>query len=58
MYITTISQDNFLSNEYRIIVDFRNQINHGYFAIDENIVWEVITEYILDFKRELLKIIL
>jgi len=47
----------FLNKEHRIIVDFRNQINHGYFAIDENIVWEVITEYILKFRIELLKII-
>ena len=47
----------FLSKEYIIIVDFRNQINHGYFAIDENIVWEVITEYILEFRLELLKVI-
>lgn len=46
-----------LDKEHRIIVDFRNQINHGYFAIDENIVWEVINSYILEFRLELMKII-
>ena len=28
--------------KYRRIVDFRNQINHAYFGIDENIVWDVV----------------
>lgn len=39
---------------YRRIVDFRNQIIHGYFGIDENIVFELIKEklvlYINDLK--------
>ncbi len=30
------------SREKRRIIDFRNQISHGYFGIDENIVWDVI----------------
>jgi len=46
-----------LDQEYRIIVDFRNQINHGYFGIDENVVWEVIDSYLFTFKIELIKII-
>ncbi len=32
-----------MGREYRRIVDFRNQIVHGYFGIDEEIVWSVIT---------------
>jgi len=38
-----------LDSEYRMIVDFRNQIIHGYFGINENIVWEVVTELLDDF---------
>lgn len=34
---------NFIEDEYQTIVDFRNHIVHGYFGIDENIVWEVVT---------------
>ncbi len=48
---------NFLNQEYRVIVDFRNQINHGYFGIDENIVWEVITSYLKEFRMALFDII-
>jgi uncharacterized protein with HEPN domain len=34
--------ESFLEDKkYRRIVDFRNQINHGYFGIDEDIVWDV-----------------
>ncbi|MGE4456496.1 MAG: DUF86 domain-containing protein [Arcobacteraceae bacterium] len=33
---------NTISSEYRRIVDFRNQISHAYFGIDEDIVWDVI----------------
>jgi uncharacterized protein with HEPN domain len=29
---------------YRRIVDFRNQISHAYFGIDENIIWEIIND--------------
>ena len=38
-----------LDTQYRMIVDFRNQIIHGYFGINENIVWEVVTELLGDF---------
>jgi len=38
-----------LDSQYRMIVDFRNQIVHGYFGIDENIVWEVVTELLDNF---------
>ncbi len=31
------------NKEYRKIVDFRNVITHAYFGIDEDEVWEVVT---------------
>jgi len=37
-----ILKNNYLDNSYRRIVDFRNQIVHGYFGTDHNIVWQVI----------------
>ncbi len=48
---------NMLNKEYRIIVDFRNQITHGYFGVDENIVWEVVNNYLDEFRLELLNMI-
>jgi uncharacterized protein with HEPN domain len=47
----------FLDQEYRIIVDFRNQISHGYFGVNENIVWDVIQNYLQRFLQELFQII-
>lgn len=38
---------------YRRIVDFRNQINHAYFGIDENIVWDVVTGKLNSYKSDL-----
>ena len=38
-----------LNKNYRIIVDFRNKIIHGYFGIDEVIVWDVIKNYLPEF---------
>ncbi len=42
-------QENILAPQFRMIVDFRNQIAHGYFGIDEEIVWEVATILLEDF---------
>ncbi|MEA3331187.1 MAG: HepT-like ribonuclease domain-containing protein [Campylobacterota bacterium] len=45
---------NVINIKHRRIVDFRNQIIHGYFGIDEDIVFEVIRNklvlYITDLK--------
>lgn len=43
--------------KYRRIVDFRNQINHGYFGIDEAIVWDVITSKINEYENDLNNVI-
>jgi len=51
---------NFILNDkkYRRIVDFRNQINHGYFGIDEEIVWDVVNNKLYDYENDLNKIII
>lgn len=46
-----------LKSEYRRIVDFRNQISHGYFGIDEEIVWDVIVHKLPEYKAELVTIV-
>ena len=46
-------QNNFLDSKHRIIVDFRNKIIHGYFGIDEVIVWDVIQNFLPEFMNEL-----
>ena len=46
------------NKRYRKIVDFRNTIIHGYFGIDEDEVWSVITEKLTPFSKELKHIII
>lgn len=50
-----ILKNGLIDETYRRIVDFRNQITHGYFGIDEEIVWEVATKkldaYILELEQ-------
>jgi uncharacterized protein with HEPN domain len=41
------------NKKYRKIVDFRNAIVHGYFGIDEDEVWFVISEKLKPFENEL-----
>jgi uncharacterized protein with HEPN domain len=38
-----------IDDSYRIVVDFRNRIVHGYFGIDPDIVWDVITTHLSRF---------
>lgn len=45
-----------IDEKYRRIVDFRNQIIHGYFGIDEEIVWDVITNKLEPFSDDLKKV--
>ena len=35
-------KDKLLTKDYQIVVDFRNQITHEYFGIDQDIVWATI----------------
>ena len=46
-----------LDKNYRRIVDFRNQISHGYFGINEEIVFDVIKNKIPQYEDDLLNII-
>jgi len=49
--------DELISGDNRRIVDFRNQISHGYFGIDENIVWDVIKNKLIIYKKELISVV-
>lgn len=51
-------KNNLLPKEYQQIVSFRNHIVHGYFGIDENIVWEVIYTLLDKFLDELKTLVL
>jgi uncharacterized protein with HEPN domain len=46
------------NKQYRKIVDFRNIILHGYFGIDEEEVWSVVTNKLSLFQQELKNIII
>ena len=43
-----------LDSSYSRIVDFRNQIVHAYFGIDEEIVWNVIKDKIPRLNNDIL----
>ncbi len=55
--IKHLLNDNILPKYYRRVVDFRNQINHAYFGIDENIVWDVIQNKIPQLYNDLKQIV-
>jgi uncharacterized protein with HEPN domain len=46
------------NKKYRKIVDFRNTIVHGYFGIDEDEVWSVVTHKLTPLYNELKNIII
>lgn len=48
---------NIIDNEYRRIVDFRNIIVHGYFGIDHEIVWDIISSKLKNYNTDLSNII-
>ena len=49
--------ENLLDTDYRRVVDFRNSIMHGYFGIEQNIVWEIIHRKLGDLKIIILELI-
>ena len=53
----TLLNHKLLDTQYRRIVDFRNQIAHGYFGIDENIVWEILKHKLPLYESDLKEII-
>ena len=46
-----------LDEEYKRVVDFRNHIVHGYFGIDEEIVWEVVNGLLDKYITDLYQVI-
>ena len=52
-----ILERDYLDNSHRRIVNFRNQIVHGYFGIDHNIVWQVIEDKLGKLKKELVNVV-
>jgi len=55
---TLIKSEILENKKYRKIVDFRNIIIHGYFGIDEDEVWSVVTDKLTPFCKELTNIII
>lgn len=43
-------RDKLLQSQYQEVVDFRNQITHEYFGIDQDIVWTIINVDLDDFE--------
>ena len=50
-------KNDFIDKQYQSIVDFRNHIVHGYFGVDENIVWEVVIDLLEPFTQKLLNVV-
>lgn len=51
--VNTLIKMEVLDNQFRRIVDFRNQIIHAYFGIDEEIVWAVVSQKLPQLLDEL-----
>ena len=51
----TLIQNDFLSQDYQIIVDFRNQIAHKYFGIEPEILWKIIHKDLPIFEQVILQ---
>ncbi len=50
-------RDKLVENSYQRIVDFRNQITHEYFGIDQDIVWGIINQKLTSFEQTILGLI-
>lgn len=50
-------RDKLIETNYRSIVDFRNQISHEYFGIDQDIVWAIIHQKLEPFERDIIDLI-
>ncbi len=51
-------RDQLLEKNYQEVVDFRNQIIHAYFGIDQDIVWEIINNDLKHFEQIIKSLIL
>ena len=50
-------RDKLIENNHRRIVDFRNQLTHEYFGIDQDIVWGIIEQKLEPFEADIKKVI-
>ena len=50
-------RDRLLSQNYQVLVDFRNKITHEYFGIDNDIVWSIIDGELGDIENVVLSLI-
>ena len=50
-------KDRLLEDNYRRIVDFRNQISHEYFGMDRDIVWGIIYQKLEPFENDIIGLI-
>lgn len=50
-------KESLLDAHYRRVVDFRNSITHGYFGIDENIVWGIVRQKLDEIEDVILELI-
>lgn len=50
-------RDKLLTKDYQVVVDFRNQITHEYFGIDQDIVWATINIDLKYFQLIIVKLI-
>lgn len=50
-------RDELIEKNYRRIVDFRNQISHEYFGIDQDIVWGIIHQKLEPFENDIVELI-
>jgi uncharacterized protein with HEPN domain len=50
-------RDNLLQKNYQEIVDFRNQITHAYFGIDQDTVWEIVNHDLKHFEQAIMSLI-
>jgi len=50
-------RDKLIETNYRRIVDFRNQISHEYFGVDQEIVWGIIHQKLEPFENDIVDLI-
>ncbi len=50
-------KEELLETDYQKVVDFRNQIVHKYFGIDQDIVWEIVNIDLVQFESIILELI-
>ena len=47
---------NLLSDDFRVVVDFRNLIVHEYFGIDADEIWDILKNELPSFEKEILSL--